>query len=29
MRQLGQMKRQKSSRKSDGDLETPPVFTAG
>ena len=29
MRQLGQMKRQKSSRKSDGDLETPPVTCGG
>lgn len=29
MKQLGQMKRQKSNRKSDRVLETPSVFTAG
>ena len=29
MKQLGQMKRQKSNRKSDRELETPSVFTAG
>ena len=29
MKQLGQLKRQKSQRKSGGSLETPSVFTAG
>ncbi len=29
MQQLGQVKRQKSQSKVDGDLETPSVFTAG
>ena len=29
MKQLGQMKRQKPSCKTDGDLETPPVYTVG
>lgn len=29
MKQLGQMKRQKSQRQADGGLETPPVYTAG
>ena len=29
MKQLGQLKRQKLNRKSDGELETPSVYTAG
>jgi len=29
MKQLGQMRRQKSNRQSDGVLETPPSFTVG